>query len=230
MQETWVLSLGWEDPLETGTATLSSILAWRIPWTEEPGGLQSLGSQRVGHDWALLSSVQFRCSVVSDSLQPHGLQHSRPPCLSPTPQVGDAIQPSAVPFSSHLQSFPVSGSFLMSQFFASGGQSIGASASASALPMCIQDWSPLGRTGLMSLQSKGLSRVLVFSTYMIIFCQGTSSQLSPQGFCLHPSASTNTGFWKTLLVRWLVVVIYIHRHVCSALFRQFSTKESDCLL
>ena len=94
--------------------------------------------------------VQFSCSVVSDSLQHHGLQHARPPCPSPTPEVYSnscpscqschtTISSSVIPFSSHLQSFPGSGSFPMSQFFASGGQSIGISASASALPMNIQD-------------------------------------------------------------------------------------------
>ena len=90
---------------------------------------------------------QLSRSVVSDSLRPHGLQHARPPCPSPTPEltqthvhcVGDAIQPSHVPFSSHLQPFPTSGSFPISQFFPSGGQSIGVSASASVLPTNIQD-------------------------------------------------------------------------------------------
>ena len=95
-------------------------------------------------------SVPFSCSVVSDSLRPHGLQHTRPPC-PPTPGVHSdscplsrwchpTISSSVVPFSSHLQSFPASGSFQMSQLFSSGGQSIGASASASVLPMNIQDW------------------------------------------------------------------------------------------
>ena len=105
---------------------------------------------------------------MSDSLQPHGLQHARLPCLSPTPGACSnscpmsqwyhlTISSSVIPFSSCLQSFPASGSFPMSQFFASGGQSIGASASASFLPMNIQDWFPLGMTGVISLQSKGLS-------------------------------------------------------------------------
>ena len=117
----------------------------------------------------LAFSVQFSHSVVSDSLQPHGLWHARPSCPSPTPRVYSNSCPSSrwchptisflvVPFSSHLLSFPVSGSFPMSQFFASGGQSIGVSASASVLPMNIQDWFPLGWTGWISLQSKGLSR------------------------------------------------------------------------
>ena len=113
----------------------------------------------------LPSSVPFSFSVVSDSLRPHGLQHSRPPCPSPTPGVYSnslpTISSSVGHFSSHLQYFPASGSFPMSQVFESGGQSIGVTASASVLPMNTQDWSPLGWTGWISLQSKGLSRVLL---------------------------------------------------------------------
>ena len=116
------------------------------------------------------SSVQFSHSVVSDSLRPHESQHARPPCPSPTPRVYSnscpmsrwchpAISSSVVPFSSCPQSLPASGSFPMSQLFAWSGQSIGVSASASVLPMNTQDWSPLGWTGCISLQSKGLSRV-----------------------------------------------------------------------
>ena len=116
------------------------------------------------------SSIHFSHSVVSDSLQPHESQHARPPCPSPTPRVYSKSGPlsrwchptsssSVVPFSSRLQSFPASGSFPMSQFFASGAK---VSASASVLPMNIQDWFPLGLTGWISLLSKGLSRV--FST------------------------------------------------------------------
>ena len=115
-------------------------------------------------------SVQFSCSVVSDSLRPHGLQHARPPCPSPTSRVYSnscplsrwchpTISSSVVPFSSCPQSFPASGSFPMNQFFTSGGQSIGVSASTLVLPMNIQDWFPLGWTGWISLQSTGLSRV-----------------------------------------------------------------------
>ena len=111
-------------------------------------------------------SVQFSHSVVSDSLRPHGLQHARLPCPSPTPRVCSnscplspwchpTISSSIIPFSSYLQSFPASGSFPMSQFFASGGLSIGVSASVSVFPMNIQDWFPLGLTGLICLQSKG---------------------------------------------------------------------------
>ena len=102
---------------------------------------------------------------MSDSLPPHGLQHARPPCPSPTPGACSnscplsrwchpTISSSVSPFSSHLQSFPASGSSQMSQLFTSGGQSIGGSASASVLPINIQDWSPLGGTGWISLLSK----------------------------------------------------------------------------
>ena len=119
--------------------------------------------------------VQFSRSVMSDSLQPHGLQHTRLPCPSPAPRACShshpssqwchpAISSSIFPFSSCLQSFPGSGSFPVSQFFTSCGQTIGASASASVLPMNIQDWFPLGWTGLISLQSKGLSRVFSNTT------------------------------------------------------------------
>ena len=122
-----------------------------------------------------LSLVQFSRSVMSDSLWPHGLQHARPPCPSPTPGVHSnscpssqwchpTISSSVIPFSSCLQSFPASGSFQMSQLFTSGGQSIGVSASASVLPMNIQYWFPLGWTGWISLQSKGLSRVFSNTT------------------------------------------------------------------
>ena len=124
---------------------------------------------------ALLSSVQLGCSVVSDSLRTHELQHARLPCPSPTPRVHlnpcplsrwchPTISSSVVPFFSCPQSFQSSGSFPMSQLFASGGQSIGVSASASVLPVNNQDWSPLGWAGWISLQSKGLSRVFSNTT------------------------------------------------------------------
>ena len=120
-------------------------------------------------------SIQFSCSLVSDSLWPHELQHTRLPCPSPIPGVYSnscplsrwchpTISSSVIPFSSHLLSFPASGSFQMSQLFASGGQSIGVSASTSVLPMNTQDWSPLGWTGWISVQSKGLSRVFSNTT------------------------------------------------------------------
>ena len=117
------------------------------------------------------SSVQFGHSVMSDSLWPHESQHARPPCPSPAPGVypnpcpssrwcHPAISSSVIPFSSCPQSLQASGSFPMNQLFAWVGQSIGVSASASVLPMKTQDWSPLGWSGWISLQSKGLSRVL----------------------------------------------------------------------
>ena len=130
------------------------------------------------------SSVQLL--ILSDSLWPHGLQHARLPCPSPTPRVCSNSCPSSrwyhptitfsvVPFSC-VQSFPASGSFPMSQFFVSGGQNIGASTSAQVLPMNIQDWFLSGLTGLISLQSKGLSRV--FSSTPVQKHQFFSTQLS----------------------------------------------------
>ena len=156
-----VRSLGQEYPLEKEMATHSSIVAWKIPWTEEPIHYSS--------------SVQFSCSVMSDSLWPHGLQHARLPCPSPTSRVypnscplsrwcHPIISSSVVPFSSCPQPFPASGSFPMSQFFTSDGQSTGVSASASVLPMNIHDWFLLGWTGWISLLSKGLSRVFCSTT------------------------------------------------------------------
>ena len=132
------------------------------------------------------SSVQFSRSVVSDSLQPHELQHTRPPCPSPTPGAHPnpcplsrwchpTILSSVIPFSSCPQSFPVSWSFPMSQLITSGGQSIVVSASTSVLPVNTQDWSPLGWTGWISLQSKGLSRVFSNTTVTgKCFIQGCS--------------------------------------------------------
>jgi len=119
--------------------------------------------------------VQFCRSVVSDSLWPHEPQHAKPPYPSPTAGVypnpcplsqwcHPTISSSVVPFSSCPQSFPASGSFPMSQLFASGGQSIGVSPSTSVLPMNTQDWSPSEWTGWISLQSKGLSRVFSNTT------------------------------------------------------------------
>ena len=120
-------------------------------------------------------SVQFSRSVVSNSLRPPEPQHARPPYPSPTPGVHPDSRPSSqwchptisssvIPLSSHLQSFPASGSFQISQLFTSGGQSIGVSASTSVLPINTQDWSPLGWTGWISLQSKGISRVFSNTT------------------------------------------------------------------
>ena len=129
----------------------------------------------------------FSGSVASDSLWPRELQRARLPHPSPSPGACSnscplsrwchpTVSSSVVPFSSWLQSFPASGSFLMSQFFTSGGQSIGASASASVLPMNSQGWFPLRLTGLISLQSKGLSRV--FSSTTVQKHKFCSAQLS----------------------------------------------------
>ena len=131
----------------------------------------------------IVNAVQFSYSVVCDSLRPRELQHARPPCPSPTPGVHPNLCPlsqwchptissSVIPFSSCPQSFPASGSFQMSQLFASGGQSIGVSASASVLPMNIQDWFPSGWTGWIALQSKGLSRVFLNTAVQkhVFFC------------------------------------------------------------
>ena len=123
-----------------------------------------------------LCSVQFSRWVVSDSLQPHEPQHARLRCPSPTPGAWSnscplrwwchpTISSSVIPFSSCLQSFPESGSFPMSQFFKSGGKSIGVSASASVLPMNTQDRFPWGWTDWISLQSKGLSKVFSNTTF-----------------------------------------------------------------
>ena len=147
-----------------------------------------------------ITSVQFTHSVVSDSLWPHGLQHSRPPCPSPTPRVYSnscplsqwchpTISSSVISFSSHRQSFPTSGSFQMSQLFTSGSQSIGVSASTSLLPMNTQDWSPLGLTGWISLQPKGLSRVFSNTTLKKhqVFCAQPFSGSETHGLIiLHP--------------------------------------------
>ena len=146
------------------------------------------------------SQFRFSHSVVSDSLQPHGLQHARLPCPSPTPEAYSkscpsswwchpTISSSVIPFSSHLQSFPASGSFQMSQFFASGGQSIGVWASTSVLPMNIQDWFPLRWTGWIILESKGLSRVSPTPQFKTI----NSSALS---FLYSPTLTSIHDYWK----------------------------------
>ena len=141
--------------------------------------------------------VQFSHSVVSDSLRPHGLQHDRPPCLSPTPGVYSkscplsqwchpTISSSVVPISSYLQSFPVSGSFRMSQFFTSGGQSIGVSATSSVLPMDTQDWSPLGWGSCSPRDSQESSPTPQFKSI-------NSSALS---FLYSPTLTSIYNYWK----------------------------------
>ena len=176
-----------------GTPLQYSCLGHPMNRREEPGGLQSMGLQSHRHDWATESthalqlSDHFSRSVMAYSLRPHGLQHIRLPCPSPAPRTCSnscpsswwchpTISSSVVPFFSCLQSFTASGSFPRSQFFASGGQSIGVSASTSVVPMNIQDWFPLGLTGWISLQSKELSRV--FSSTIVQKHQFLGAQLS----------------------------------------------------
>ena len=174
------------------------------------------------------SVSHFSRSVMSDSLRPHELQHTRPPCLSPTPGVYPNSCPlswwchpiisssSVVPFSSCPQSFPTSGSFPMSRLFTSDGQSIGASASASVLPMTIHGWFPLGWTGLISLLTKGLSSLLQHhsSKASILWCSAFFMvQLS------HPSMTTG----KTVaLSRWT----FVDKVICL-LFNMLSRFVTD---
>ena len=143
---------------------------WGIRWRTHKGIISAVEKNDLWMRDYFGLSLLFSQSVMSHCLWPHGLQHLRLPYPSPTPGACSnscpliqwchpTISSSVVPFSSCPQSFSTSGSFLMSQLFASDGKSIGASASESALPMNIQDWFPLGLTGLISLQSKGFSRV-----------------------------------------------------------------------
>ena len=146
------------------------------------------------------NSVPFSRSVMFYSLQPHKPQHARPPCLPPTAGVHPnpcslsrwchpTISFSVVPFSSCLQSFSTSGSFPMSQLFAPGKQSIGVSASASVPPMNAQDWSPLGWTGWISLQSKGPSRVFTNTT-------AQKHQFFGLSFLYSPTLTSTHDYWK----------------------------------
>ena len=152
----------------------------------------------MGIQW-IDTSVQLSHSVASDSLWCHGLQHAGLHCPSPTPGACSnscpsrwwcqpTISSSVIPFSSHPQSFPASGSFPMCRFFTSGGQTIGVSASASVLPVNVQDWFPLGLTGLISLQSKGLSRVFSNTTIQ-----------KHQFFGAQPSSQSNSHIHTWLL-------------------------------
>ena len=179
-------------PPNSPWATLAHIFLWLYPNTsciqclllQHPLPCSYISERRPQS----VSSVTQLCPT----LWPHGLQHNRPPCPSPTPRVYSnscplsrwchpTISSSVIPFSSCLQSFPASGSLQMSQFFAAGGQTIGVSASASVLPMNIQDWFPVGWTGWISLQSKGLSRV--FSNITVQKHQFFSSPLSLWSNC-----------------------------------------------
>ena len=171
---------------------------------------------------------------MSESLQPHELQHARPPCPSPTPRVCSnssrwchpAISSPAVPFSSCPQFFPVSGYFPMSQLFIWGGQSIGVSASASVLPVNTQYWSPLGWTGWISLQSKGLSRV--FSNITVQMRQFFSTQLSSQS---NSYIHMTTG--KTIaLTRWTFVgkVMSLLFNILSSLVITFLPRNKHLLI
>ena len=144
-------------------------------------------------------NVKWSCSVMSNSLRPHESQHSRPPCPSPTPRVNPNPCPlsrwchptisSVVPVSSRPQSFPASGSFQISQLFASGGQSIRVSASTSVLPITTKDLSPLGWTGWISLQSKGLSRVFSNTTVQ-------KHQFFDAQFLYSPTLTSIHDYWK----------------------------------
>ena len=160
-----------------------------VTLTAEDGTMMGHKPRNAGTDSNFIL-VQFSSIVQScPTLPSHESQHARPPCPSPTPGVhpnpcplswwcDPTILSSVIPFSSYPQSFPASGAFQMSQLFTSGGQSIGVSASASVLPMNTQDWSPLGWTGWISLQSKGLSRV--FSNTTVQKHQFFGAQLSSQ--------------------------------------------------
>ena len=164
-------------------------LLWALMWTYVLISLWETSTSKTADSHDQFSSVQFSHSVMSNSLQHHESQHARPPSPSPTARVypnpcslsrwcHPTISSSVVPFSSCLQSFPALGSSQMSQLFASSGQSIGVSASIAVPPMNTQDWSPLGWTGWISLQSKRLSRV--FSNTTVLMHQFFGAQPSSQ--------------------------------------------------
>ena len=172
----------------------------------------SLRNYKSKPQWDIISHLyNISHSVMSDSLSPHGLQHSRLPSWSPTPRVYSnscplsrwchpAISSSVIPFTSHLYPFPVSEAFPMSHFFTSGGQSIGVPVSASVFPINIQYWFPLGWTGWISLQSKGLSRV--FSNTTVQKHQLFSAQVFFIVQISHPYITTR----KTIaFTRWTIV-------------------------
>ena len=170
-----------------------------------------------------ITYYQISRSVVSDSLRPHELQHARAPCPSPTPGVYPNSCPlsqwchltisfSVIPFSSCPQSLPASGSFLMRQLFSSGGQSIGVSALASVLSMNSQDWSPLGWTSCISLQSKGLSRV--FSSTTVQKDQFFSAQPSSQSNS-YPYMTAGKTIALTRREHTTCVFLLRHTHICE---------------
>ena len=175
---------------------------------ENPKGTVNSEYQR--RNWGNFVEPQFSPSVMSNFLRPHGLQHARPPCPSLTPRAYSNSRPSrwwwhptilssVIPFSSCLQSFPTLGSFPMSQFFISSGQNIGVSASASVLPMNIDDLSPLGWTGWISLQCKELSRVFSNTTVQ-------KHLLFRLSFLYGPTLTYIHDYWKTIaLTRWTFV-------------------------
>ena len=180
-QDTWVEQAG-----ELGWRKGNSDLYW-VP--AKPHSISALVTLHITLTTVCFCLHQFSRSVVSDSFQPHELQHARPPCSSPTPGTypnpcplswwcHQTISSSVVLFSSCPQSFPASGSFPMSQLFTLGGQSTGVSASTSVFPMKTQDWSPLEWTSWISLQSKELSRV--FSNITAQKHQFFDAQLSLQ--------------------------------------------------
>ena len=196
-------TLFWGDPNGDGQGSLACCNSWGhkesdtpewLNWTElkitADGDCSYEIKRRLLLGGKVMANlVQFSHSVMFDSLQPYEQQHARPPCPSPAPGVHSnscpssswchpAISSSVVPFSSCPQSLPPSESFPMSQFFTWGGQSTAVSASVSVLPMNTQDWFPLGWTGWISLQSKGLSRV--FSNTTVQKHQFFSVQLSSQ--------------------------------------------------
>ena len=193
----WTTSLSLFTFMEKEMATHSSVLAWKIPGTGEPHGLPSMGSHRVRHDWSNLAAaavaihercimcnftymVQFSHSVTSNSVTPWTAALEASLSITDSQSLIKVMFIELVMPSNHLilclQFFPAPGSFQMSQFFTSAGQSIGVSASASVLPMNIQYWFPLGLTGLISLQSKRHSRV--FSNTTVQKHQFFGAQLS----------------------------------------------------
>ena len=194
-----------------------------------------------------LHSVQFSRSVVSDSLRPHGLQHARPPCSSPTPRIypnscplswwsHPTISSSVVPFSSHLQSFPASESLQMSQVFASGGQSIRVSASTSVLPMNTQDWSPLGETGwdllavqgtLKSLFQHHSSKVSVLQCSALFMVQLSHPTLTTEKI-IALTIWTFVGKVKSLLFTTLsrFVIVFLARIDAVTIHSDFEAQEN----